>query len=169
VVTVRFTFSEAENRRAMLYITLRSRAAAGMLALGLGLLAVGLSGARTAVIVIGAAELVYWLVLVAVMPLLGARRMTARASEQTLSFSDDGVSAANADGEGSFEWRHWTRWMQTGDLYVLKGARRAFTFIPRRAFASPAAESEFRELLGRHIGSRKPQSGSFGGPARGRT
>jgi YcxB-like protein len=168
VVTVRFTFSEAENRRAMLYIALRSPAAAAMLALGLGLLAAGLASAKTVVIVIGAAELVYWLALVAVMPRLGARRMTARASEQMLSFSDDGVSAANADGEGSFEWRHWTRWMQTRDLYVLKGARRAFTFVPRRAFASPAAESEFRELLGRHIGSRPPQSGRFGSPARRR-
>jgi hypothetical protein len=168
VVTVRFTFSEPENRRAMLYIALRSRAAVGMLALGIGLLAVGLSSSRTAVIAIGGAELAYWLGLVAVMPRVGARRLTATASEQTMSFSDDGVNAANADGEGSFEWRHWTRWMQTGDLYVLKGARRAFTFIPRRAFASPAAESEFRELLGRHIGSRRPQSGRFGGAARER-
>jgi YcxB-like protein len=120
------------------------------------------------VIVIGAAELVYWLGLVALMPRLGARRITANASEQTMSFSDDGVSAANADGEGSFEWRHWSRWMQTGDLYVLKAARRAFTFVPRRAFASAAAESQFRELLGRHIGSGRPQSGRFAGPMRGR-
>ena len=152
----------------MLFIALRSPAAVAMLALGIGLLSLGLSSAKTAVIVIGAAELVYWLGLVALMPRLGARRMTAAASEQTMSFSDDGVSAANADGEGSFEWRHWSRWMQTGDLYVLKAARRAFTFIPRRAFSSGAAESEFRELLGRHIASGPPQSGRFAGPMRGR-
>jgi len=92
-------------------------------------------------------------VLVVLMPLYGARQMTTSASEQTMSFSDDGVTAANASGEGRFDWRHWTRWTQTGDLYVLRGARRAFTFVPRRAFASPGAESEFRELLTRHIGS----------------
>jgi YcxB-like protein len=167
VITVRFTFSESENRRAMLYIALRSRPAAAMLALGVALLLAGVASGRTALIVIGAAELAYWLGLVVVMPRVGARRLTASASQQTLSFSDDGVTAANADGEGSFDWRHWTRWMQTGDLYVLKGARRAFTFVPRRAFASPDAETEFRELLGRHIGSRRLPSGRVGGPAGG--
>lgn len=153
MITVRFTFSQSENRRAMLFIALRARSTMVMLALGLGLLALGIGTGKTAVLVIGAAELVYWLGLVVVMPRYGARRMTAAASEQTMSFSDDGVTAANASGEGRFDWRHWTRWMQTGDLYVLTGARRAFTFVPRRAFASPDAESEFRELLTRHVGS----------------
>jgi hypothetical protein len=154
VVTVRFTFSKAENQRAMLYIALRSPAALVMLMLGLALLAFGLASGKTAILVIGVAELLYWLGLVVLMPRLSAKRMTDAASEQTISFSEDGVSAANSAGEGRFEWRHWTGWMQTGDLYVLKGARRAFTFVPRRAFATPAAESEFRELLGRHISSR---------------
>ena len=167
MITVHFTFSESENRRAMLYVALRSRAAAAMLALGIGLLLVGLASGKTALIVIGAAELAYWVGLVVVMPRVGARRLTASASQQTMSFSADGVTAANADGEGNFDWRHWTRWMQTGDLYVLKGARRAFTFVPRRAFASSAAETEFRELLGRHIGSRGPRSGQVSDPAAG--
>jgi len=153
VITVRFTFSKPENQRAMRFIALHARSTMAMLALGFGMLAVGLGIGKTAVTVIGAAELVYWLVLVVLMPLYGARQMTTSASEQTMSFSDDGVTAANASGEGRFDWRHWTRWTQTGDLYVLRGARRAFTFVPRRAFASPGAESEFRELLTRHIGS----------------
>ena len=80
--------------------------------------------------------------------------MAERGSEQTLSFSEDGVRAANANGEGSFDWRHWTRWSSAGELYVLQGGRRAFTFIPRRAFATEESESEFRELLARHIGTR---------------
>ena len=168
MITVRFTFSESENRRAMLYVALRSRPAAAMLALGVALLLAGVASARTALIVIGAAELACWLGLIAVMPRVGARRMTASASQQTLSFSDDGVTAMSADGEGSVGWPQWTRWMQTGDLYVLKGARRAVTFVPRRAFASPDAETEFRELLGRHIGSRRLPAGRAGGPAGGR-
>ena len=151
MITVRFTFSQSENQRAMVFIALRSRSTMAMLALGIALLGVGLSIGKTAVIVIGAAELFYWLTLVVLMPRFGARRMTASASVQTMSFSEDGVTAANASGEGRFDWRHWTRWMQTGDLYVLTGARRAFTFVPRRAFASPDAESEFRDLLTRHI------------------
>ena len=154
MITVRFTFSEAENRRAMLFIALRSVSTRAMLGLGVALLAAGLAIGKLPVTLIGAAELVYWVVLVLIMPRYGARRVTESASEQTMSFSDDGVTAANASGEGRFDWRHWSCWMQTGELYVLSGARRAFTFIPRRAFASPAAESEFRELLARHIESR---------------
>jgi len=138
----------------MAYIALRSRAAIAMLGLGLALLAAGIGSAKTALILVGAAELAAWVVLVVLLPRTGSRGVAEASSEQTLSFSEDGVTAANANGEGSFDWRHWTRWTSVGDLYVLQGARRAFTFVPRRAFATPAAESEFRELLARHIGTR---------------
>jgi hypothetical protein len=138
----------------MAYLALRSRAAVAMLLLGLALLAGGVGSAKTALILVGAAELAAWLVLVLVLPRIGSRGIAERGSEQTLSFSEDGVTAANANGEGSFDWRHWTRWSSVGDLYVLQGARRAFTFVPQRAFATPESESEFRELLARHIGTR---------------
>jgi len=154
VVTVRFTFSKAENQRAMVYVASRSRAAVLMLVLGAALLAAGFASGKLAILLVGAAELAYWVVLVAALPRLGSGRMAESGSEQTLSFSDDGVTAANASGQGSFEWRHWSRWSSTSELYVLRGAKRACTFIPRRAFATAAAESEFRELLARHIGAR---------------
>ena len=154
MVTVRFTFSKTENQRTMAYVASRSRAALLMLVLGLALVAAGTASGKLVILLVGAAELAYWVVLVVALPRLGSARMTESASEQMLSFSDDGVTAANASGEGSFEWRHWSRWGSTGELYVLRGARRAFTFVPRRAFATPAAESEFRDLLARHIGAR---------------
>jgi hypothetical protein len=154
VVTVRFTFSRAESRRAMAYLALRSRAAIGMLLLGLALLAAGIGAAKTPLILVGAAELAAWVLLVAILPRLGSRGIAERGSEQTLSFSEDGVTAANSNGEGSVDWRHWTRWGSVGDLYVLRGGKRAFTFVPRRAFATPESESEFRDLLARHIGTR---------------
>jgi hypothetical protein len=154
VVTVRFTFSKAENQRAMVYVASRSRAALAMLALGLALLAGGIASGKLVILLVGAAELAYWLVLVVALPRLGSARMAESASEQMLSFSDAGVTAANVSGEGSFEWRHWSRWGSTGDLYVLRGAKRAFTFVPRRAFATQVAESEFRDLLARHIDAR---------------
>ena len=155
VITVRFTFSQSENQRAMVVTSLlrsrvddgdaraRARAARGR----------GLSIGKTAVIVIGAAELSTGYAGRADAPF---RRPPhdRRGVEQTMSFSEDGVTAANASGEGSFDWRHWTRWMQTGDLYVLTRARDARSrSFRRRAFASPDAESEFRELLARHIGA----------------
>ena len=71
-----------------------------------------------------------------------------------MSFSEDGVTAANAHGSQRFEWSHWRRWTRIGDLYLLRGARGVFTFVPGRAFASPDAEGEFRELLARHIDAR---------------
>lgn len=154
VITVSFTFSRAESRRAMAYLALRSRAAVAMLLLGLALLAAGAGTGKTALIVVGAAELLAWVLLVVVLPRTGSSGVAERGTEQTLSFSEDGVTAANSNGEGSFDWRHWTRWSSVGDLYVLQGARRAFTFVPRRAFATPESESEFRELLARHIGKR---------------
>jgi hypothetical protein len=154
VVAVRFTFSKAENQRAMVYVASRSRAAVLMLVFGTALLAAGIASGKLPVLLVGAAELAYWVVLVLVLPRFGSRRMAESGSEQTLSFSDDGVTAANASGQGSFEWRHWSRWSSTGDLYVLRGAKRACTFIPRRAFATADAESEFRDLLARHIGAR---------------
>jgi hypothetical protein len=138
----------------MAYIALRSRAALVMLVLGVALVGGGIASAKTAVTIVGAAELAAWVVLVLVLPRFGARGLSEASSEQTLSFSEDGVTAANANGQGNLDWRHWTRWSSAGDLYVLQGARRAFTFVPRRAFATPAAESEFRELLARHIGTR---------------
>lgn len=154
MVTVRFTFSKAENQRAMVYVASRSRAAMLMLLLGAGLLAVGIATGKLAILLVGAAELAYWVVLVVALPWLGSGRMAQSGSEQILSFSDDGVTAANSSGEGSFEWRHWQRWGSTGELYVLRGAKRACTFVPSRAFTTQDAESEFRELLARHIGAR---------------
>jgi hypothetical protein len=154
VVTVSFTFSRAESRRAMSYLALRNRGAVLMVLLGLALLAAGAGTGKTALLVVGGAELGAWVFLVLVLPRTGSRGVAERGTEQTLSFSEDGVTAANSNGEGSFDWRHWTRWSSVGELYVLQGGRRAVTFVPRRAFATPESESEFRELLARHIGKR---------------
>ena len=138
----------------MAYLALRSRAAIAMLLLGLALLAAGIGSGKTPLILVGGAELAAWLLLVVVLPRVGSRGIAERGSEQTLSFSENGVTAANANGHGSVDWRHWRRWSSVGDLYVLQGGKRAFTFVPRRAFATAESESEFRELLARHIGTR---------------
>lgn len=154
MVTVRFTFSRAENQRAMVYIALRNRAATGMLLMGVALLAGGIAVAKTGLIAVGGAEMALWVGLIGVLPAIGAGRMARDASEHTMSFSDDGVAAAGADGSARIEWRTWSRWSQTRTLYVLSGARRRVTFVPRRAFGSAADESEFRDLLTRHVSSR---------------
>ena len=49
----------------------------------------------------------------------------------------------------------WRRWSVTRELYLLRGAGSVFTFVPRRAFASEDAESEFRALLARHLAATR--------------
>ena len=85
-----------------------------------------------------------------------------RQSEHTMSFSEDGVTAANAHGSQRFEWSHWRRWTRTGDLYLLRGARGVFTFVPARAFGSRRAPRASSASLLARAQRRAPE------PRRGR-
>ena len=153
VLTVRFTFSGDETRHMMRYMLLRSRGPTILLAVGVVLLAIAAGTGRALWFGIAGAELFSWSVLVGVLPQFGVR---GGGGEETLSFSDEGVTAANARGSQRFEWNHWRRWTRTGDLYLLRGAGAVFTFVPSRAFAAPDAESEFQALLARHLDARRP-------------
>src|SRR5579862_8966528 len=116
------------------YVLLRSRAPTAMLCVGLAILAVAVALGKPLWFAVAGAELLGWVGLITLMPRAGVR---TQLSEQTISFSDDGVSAANAHGSQHFEWSHWRRWTEIGDLYLLRGAKGVFTFVPRRAFGSP--------------------------------
>ncbi len=146
MITVRFTFSAAEARRAMRHMALRSRAPTLMLGLGAGLLAIGIASGKAVVLGVAGAELVAWLLLIALLPMISH----AGTGEQTMSFSEDGVVASNAAGSQRFAWSHWRRWRRTGDLYLLRGAGNVFTWIPARALGDE--DARFRELLARHVG-----------------
>jgi hypothetical protein len=149
MITVHFTFSAGEARQAMRYMVLRSRGPSLMLAIGLAMLAIGALTAKTVWLGVAGAELLAWVVLITLIPRLGVR---STGGEHTLSFSEEGVTAANAGGSQRFAWSHWRLWRRTGDLYLLRGAGNVFTFIPTRALGSPEAETEFRELLSRRVG-----------------
>ena len=150
MITVRFIFSDAEARHAMRYMALRGRGPSLMLALGVGMLAVGVGTGKSVWLGIAGAELFAWVALIGLLPRLSLR---STGGEQTLSFSEEGVTASNAGGSQRFPWSHWRRWRRTGDLYLLRGAGNVFTFIPSRALGSPETETEFRELLSRRLGS----------------
>ena len=150
VVTVRFTFSGAETQRMLRYVLLRSRGPLAMLAVGFVILGIAVSVGKPLWFAVAGAELLGWVGLVTLMPRASVR---TRQSEHTLSFSENGVTAANVHGSQRFEWSHWRLWTRTGDLYLLRGPRGLFTFVPGRAFASPDAEVEFRQLLARHLPS----------------
>jgi len=130
------------------YVLLRSRGPTLMLICGVAILVVAIALGKPLWSAVAGAELLGWVGLIALMPRAGMR---ADPSEQTMSFSEDGVTAANERGSQRFEWSHWRSWTRTGDLYLLRGRRGVFTFVPRRAFSSPGAEGEFRGLLSAHV------------------
>ncbi len=148
MISVRFTFSGAESRQMLRYILLRSRGPTLMAACGVAILAVAIALGKPVLYAVAGAELLGWVGLIVLMPRAGLR---VSPSEQTMSFAADGVTAANAGGSQRFEWSHWRSWTRTGELYLLRGGRGVFTFVPRRAFASEAAEGEFRGLLEAHV------------------
>jgi len=133
------------------YVALHSRAPTLLLTCGIAFVAIGASAHKTVLLLVGAGELLGWIVLVGVLPQLGLR---GSPQEHTISFCEDGVTAANAGGSQRFPWSHWRRWRRTGGLYLLRGPGSVYTFVPGRAFGSAEAESEFRALLGRHLGGR---------------
>jgi hypothetical protein len=147
VITVRFTFSAPEARRAMRYMALRSRGPTLMLAVGLAMLAVGAGTGRTVWLGVAGAELFAWVALIALLPMVSHG---AGGGEQTLSFSEAGVLASNASGSQRFPWEHWRGWRRTGDLYLLRGAGSVFTWIPARALGDE--DARFRELLTAQLG-----------------
>ena len=134
------------------YMLLRSRGPTAMLGIGLAILVVAIALGKPLWFAVAGAELLGWIGLLTLMPRASVR--TAQI-EHTLSFSEDGVTAANAHGSQRFEWSHWRRWTRTGDLYLLRGGRGVFTFIPARAFDAPAAEEEFRGLVVRHLAGER--------------
>ena len=135
------------------YVVLRSKGPVALLGCGIALLAVGVAVGKATWFAVAGVELIGWLGLVTLMPRAAAR---SASEERTFSFSGDGVTAASAHGSQRFEWSHWRRWRRVGDLYLLRGSGSVFTFVPRRAFDSEHAESEFQELLGEHLGQRRP-------------
>lgn len=134
------------------YVALHSRAPTLLLTCAIVFVAIGASAHKTVLLLVGAGEVVGWIVLVWALPQLGLR---GTSQEHTISFSEEGVTAANAGGSQRFPWSHWRRWQRNGDLYLLRGAGSIYTFVPGRAFATPAAESEFQALLGRHLGDHR--------------
>ena len=79
MVTVRFTFSDAETRRMLRYIVLRSKGPVALLGCGIVLLAIGAAVGKATWFAIAGVELFGWLGLVTLMPRAAAPRGRRRA------------------------------------------------------------------------------------------
>lgn len=72
-------------------------------------------------------------------------------STRTMIFSEDGVTIKTPKSEVRRNWSSFNELYVDSRGYVLTVTRsRAFYYIPRSAFASPANEQLFRELLDMH-------------------
>ncbi len=85
-------------------------------------------------------------------PIRTANRRSQNGAQQAkvlFDISEEGVQIKNADMELKYHWQCFNRAVITEDFYFLvyTGNRDAYHFIPRRVFASEAAEGSFRAIL----------------------
>lgn len=67
-------------------------------------------------------------------------------------FKDDGIDTSSAVGESRLEWSIFESVLEADDYFLPMITKRSFSIVPKRAFASPADEETFRELLAEKVG-----------------
>jgi hypothetical protein len=70
-------------------------------------------------------------------------------AERVWELNDDQFAIKNKFAEVSFEWSAFNVVKETPEQYVFISG--TFIFLPKRAFKSREQESEFRDLVKRHI------------------
>lgn len=83
-------------------------------------------------------------------------RRTAKFHERTaLTFSDEQIRYKTPSIDSTLDWSLFTDLVEDDQLFLLRyKAPRTYAIIPKRAFASPAAIAEFRDLVGRKLARR---------------
>jgi len=71
--------------------------------------------------------------------------------EYRLTFADDGIVFKTTSIDSRIEWNLYTHAIEVRDFYLLYYGRRAFTVIPKRAFASAADMQAFDALLAARV------------------
>jgi len=88
--------------------------------------------------------------LVFIYPRWQFRRNARTRGEQTHQFSDEGFEVSLSDSRSVAKWTFYQQVIATSDLYLMLHNNRLCNILPRRAFANPADEATFREILHRH-------------------
>ena len=150
MLTLTFTLTESEFRSVWRRIQLGRRASWTTFLLAAAIAVFGVVISSAVEILIGAALAVWWFFFLTVLlPRRVWRRNPRLRGEQTLTFSDSGVTQTLVHAETKFDWDHWTETTRMGDMYVMRSIS-GITLIPSRAFATTADEERFRELVGAH-------------------
>jgi len=145
-VSVSFTLREDEVRAITRALIRRRHRWWWLPAASAFLIVVGIVAADTAVTLFAAVGLAWWTLCCVV---IAPRTVWARCEHgpQEYVFDVEGVTARLPAAESRTTWDYWSHVLRVGDSYVLRTLR-GQSFIPRRAFDSPAAEERFRELAG---------------------
>ena len=97
--------------------------------------------------------MIYALLLASILyirPGQAFRRRADLKGDQTYCFSESGVSMTFVSGDSRVKWSYFVGLLETKDLYLLRHPiRQIGSIIPKRAFADPAAETEFRRFAQR--------------------
>jgi hypothetical protein len=157
MVTVEFDHRLEEHLRARrVYYQARSRFARAdkVVAIFLGLFGVAsvvLAGVVWWTVIWFVVAPLEWFHLLSLEPLV-VRYMFKRSAkfhERTmLAFSEDNVRYKTPSIDSTIDWSLFTGLIEDGELFLLPyQAPRTYALVPKRAFASEAAQAEFRELV----------------------
>jgi hypothetical protein len=99
---------------------------------------------------------VLYVALAATAVVVGPRRSWRRnpvlRGPQFIAFSPDGIYARSTVAESRYQWRVYAEMIETDRCYMMRlTTRKAYVFVPKRAFRSPSDEAVFRHLVGLHM------------------
>ncbi|HEX4948082.1 MAG TPA: YcxB family protein [Blastocatellia bacterium] len=77
-------------------------------------------------------------------------------SEHIVEASHNGIHYVLDGIESELDWHYFQRWMENDQGFFLIYAQDVFNFIPKRAFANAAQQSEFRALLTSNLRQNSP-------------
>lgn len=89
------------------------------------------------------------------MPFLIHRRIYNRNPRlfgmKTVTFDDDGIKSDGAMGRVERGWNAFEKFSETNNLFITYLTRDVVGIVPKRAFSSPEAVAQFRDLLASKI------------------
>ena len=175
-VQLRFTYTEAEYVAAS-RLLLSEKETVVRLALFYGLMFFGLGALLMAAgitfplwfwaSIISLAGVAAWHQIFTQMPRRYFRGDRKLRGEYALTFSDEGVWLRTAEVDSKLAWSLYSGVRESRDLYVIAYGRdtRMMTVVPKRAFRDAGQETEFRQLLRRHVERNLPRKQIGGGVA----
>jgi hypothetical protein len=99
---------------------------------------------------------VFYVALTATVVVVGPRRAWRRnpvlRGQQFIAFSPDGIYARSTVAESRLQWRVYAGMIETERCYMMRLAnRKAYVFVPKRAFRSSGDETAFRNMARLHL------------------